>query len=283
MKENLIALSFYLLAGCSLNAAIIAEEYFNGYGSTTVNVEGLPNGGFGFADAWGKEGGDDDADADYQQGTGLSWGGAGYDNAGNLTGGNDGAAVYSNQAGTSIPARNFTTAATGTVWFSALISIDEVNDRAVLWVDGTDDNSGNSGTFFGVLDGSIHMRYNGTTNLTSAGAPTTGIHLLLGKAELDVSGGNDRLSFWFDPDLSGGEGGLGAATYSDSGADAFGSSIEGVAFLVRDNDSVAAGGEVIDAIRVGTTFDSVTSIPEPRTLTLLGLTGLAGLAAMRRR
>ncbi len=236
------------------SSSVVAEDFFNAYGSTTTNVQGL-NGGSGWSSVWGNSNADAD-DAEFLPGSDLSWPGGGYDNADNLTGATDGALVYAgNLPGSAIPSREFSTAAT-TLWFSALISIDEVDDRAVLWIDSTHAAS-NSGDFFGVLDGSIQMRYDGT-DFTSAGAPMAGTHLLLGKAELNVSGSNDRLSFWFNPDLSGGEGGLPGPTYSDASADTFGNSVDGIGILLRDNTEEAAGGEIIDAIRIGTTFDSVT-------------------------
>jgi arylsulfatase A-like enzyme len=249
------ALDYYgnrLSAGGS---SVIAEEFFNSYGSSTTNIDGL-NGGIGWSSSWGSSDTDDD-DSDYIQGTGLSWIGTGYDDSKNLTGANDGALVYAGDlAGSAIPSREFSTSAT-TLWFSALISIDETNDRAVLWIDSTT-SSVNSGDFFGVMDGNIQMRYNGSSNYTSAGAPTTGTHLLLGKAEINVSGSNDRLSFWFNPVLSGGEAGLGTATYSDASANTFGTTIDGIGILLRDNTQVPIGGEIIDAIRIGTSFESVT-------------------------
>ncbi|MCH7228950.1 PEP-CTERM sorting domain-containing protein [Haloferula sp. A504] len=262
-----------------INAAIIATEYFNGYGTSEITSSGSNlNGGSGWDGAWTP------SDIRYLPGTSISPGITGYDNSANLGGTGDGALAFATSASPSIAIREFTTTAT-TVWFSALISIDESVDRAVLWIDSTGlSDWGND--FIGVLDGNIQMRYDGN-NLTSAGAPTTGTHLLLAKAELNVSGANDRLSFWFDPDLSGGESGLGAVTYSDDTADTFGTSLDGIGVLLVNrspdgsggfNTDAPDGGELIDAIRVGTTFADV--VPEPST-TLLG--GLGLLALLRRR
>ena len=123
--------------------------------------------------------------------TSLSYTATGYDNSANLSGPGNGAMAYSgNGPGVSTATRSFTTSS-GVVWFSALISIDETWDRAILWIDSVGGSFGDD--FVGVLDGNIQMRYN-ATNLTTAGAPTTGTHLLLAKAEIDVSGSNDRLT-----------------------------------------------------------------------------------------
>lgn len=282
-----------LIAGCAAmtqqaGATVIATEYFNGYGASEIKSDGTNlSSGTGWDTAW------TNADEKYVPGTSISYAAAGYDNSGNLSGAGDGAMVYAGNLpnpSVSIVTRNFTTTS-DTVWYSALISIDEAWDRALLWIASPDDASwGND--FVGVLDGNIHMRYN-NNNVTSAGASTAGTHLLLAKAELNVSGANDRLSFWFNPDLSSGEGGLGAATYTDDSADTFGTALGrvGVMLIDRDQDGSGGfvsdpneeivGGELIDAIRVGTTFADVTTVPEPSSLALLGLGGL--LIARRRR
>ncbi|MCH7228952.1 sulfatase-like hydrolase/transferase [Haloferula sp. A504] len=258
----LFALSPMLAAG--IRAEVIATEYFNGYGTSEITSNGSNlNGGSGWGGAWTP------SDIRYLPGTSLSPGITGYENSANLAGPGDGALAYATSANPSIAIREFTTSAT-TVWFSALISIDESIDRAVLWIDSSGlSDWGND--FVGVLDGNIQMRYDGN-NLTSAGAPSTGTHLLLAKAELNVSGANDRLSFWFNPDLSGGEAGLGAATYSQDSADTFGTSLDGIGALLVNrspdgsggfNTDVPDGGELMDAIRVGTTFADVTEQEAP--------------------
>jgi hypothetical protein len=285
-----ISRSLSLLAGgfcagsMTSNAAVIATEYFNGYGTSEIQSNGSSlNGGSGWTSAWLN------ADEKYVPNLNISTSIAGYDNSANLSGSTNGAMAYSgNLPSVSSATRSFSTSST-TVWFSALISIDEIWDRAVLWIDATQTSAGDTGNdFIGVLDGAIQMRYN-NTNVTSAGAPTVGTHLLLAKAEIDVSGTNDRLSFWFNPNLTGGEGGLGTATYTDASADTFGTAINGIGVLLVDRDfdgsfytsdpnNEVVNGELIDAIRVGTTFADV--IPEPSTA-LLG--GLGMLALLRRR
>ena len=258
-----------------IHAEQIAVEYFNGYGTAEIKSNHLgPNpleGGTGWTSptsAWYN------ADEKYVPGVSLSVSIPGYDNSGNLSGPGDGAFAYAGNLpnpSVSTATRAFSTTAT-TVWFSALISIDEVWDRAILWIDATETSAGSFGNdFVGVLDGNIQMRVD-NFNLISAGPPTVGTHLLLAKAEINVNGLNDRLTFWFDPDLSGGEVGLGAPTYTDDLSDTFGDSINGIGVLlanrdvvdgivVTDSDTEVEGGELIDAIRVGTTLDDVISAP----------------------
>jgi arylsulfatase A len=247
------------------NAEIIATEYFNGYGISAIKSDGSNlTGGTGWTNFW------TNGDATYLPGTSLPYSVIGFQNSTNLNGPGDGALGYSgNLPGGSTIIREFTPL-TGTVWLSALISIDEPIDRAILWIDSQGATAGNN--FVGVLDGNVHMRYDGN-NLISAASPTVGTHLLVAKAEVDVDGFNDRLTFWFDPDLSGGEAGLGDPTYSADSADTFESSIAGLGALLVNRSSDGAGGfvsdepdggELIDAIRVGTSFaDVVAPIPPP--------------------
>ena len=253
-QRNMALFALGSVLATPLHAGLVAAEYFNGYGtSEKVSNGGNLNGGTGWSGAWSN------AKVKYLPGTSLSYSATGYDNSANLGGTGDGAMAYAGNLPSpsgSIATRGFTALA-GTAWFSALISIDEAADRSTLWIgtDGTD--------FVGVLDGVIQMRYNGT-NLTSAGAATTGTHLVLAKVEINASGSNDRLSFWFNPDLSGGEGGLGTATYTQDNADTFGTSIDGIGVLLRDDDAATVnGGESIDAIRVGTTFADVVAPGNP--------------------
>ncbi|MBN2163132.1 MAG: hypothetical protein JW713_09320 [Pontiellaceae bacterium] len=267
------------LAASTTYGTMIATEYFNDYGTTATNLN--PAGGTALSGGSGWDGGwvghSDplrDEKAEYVPGAGLSWNQPGYYNDQNQTGANDGAAVaYPAGTGLTTPYRNITTSET-TIWASALISIDDTADRAVLWLDYT---STGANDFVGVLDGNIYMRYN-NVNTTSAGAPTTGTHLILTKSVINTSG-NDSLSFWFDPDLSGGESGLGAATYEASNADTFGNSFSGIGVLLANASGGSGSNETMDSILIGTTFTDV--IPEPAVGTLL--IGGAGLLLIVRR
>jgi hypothetical protein len=257
------------LAG-SMNAAIIATEYFNGYGSSNLTMEGISDGGgTGWTSEWGAANTGTD-DNEYRAGSSLSISKAGYDNSDNLSGATHGAVGYdANNSGPSASVRTFSTTAT-TVWFSILVNRGNTTSNALLWIDTVD--AGSQNDFIGLLGGEFEMRYNNvtTTNNTLVAADTT--YLILAKAEIDVSGNNDRLSFWFDPTLTGGEAGLGTATSVADNADTFGTTIDGIAVQMN-------GEGLLDAIRVGTTFADV--VPEP-SVALLGGLGLLGLLRRRR-
>ena len=229
-------------------AEVIATEYFNNYGESTVFSGGL-GGGTGWTSAWSA------SDVEYGPGTSISHSVAGYDNSANESGSGDGACRSQGNV-TGDPSTTFRTipATGGTVWFSALISMDGA-DLAILWLDAT---SATSNDFIGVLDGNIQMRFEGTN--TTNGSVSSGTHLILGKAEVDYSGILDRLSYWFDPDLAGGEGGLGTATLTQQGVDAFGTAINGIGVLMAGDEG---GYEYLDAIRVGTAFADVTDAGDP--------------------
>ncbi len=280
-SNRLPAIATALLAGAlSSNAAIIATEYFNGYGASATYTGGL-SGGTGWTSNWSP------SDASYEPGSSLSYTATGYDNSANLSGASDGAATGTGNVTTdpTTAYRTFDDGDASTIWISSLISMDG-SDRAVLWIDAT---SSTPAHFIGVLDGQIVMRYNdgssntiGTvgawgnnTNPNGNATFTSGTALLLAKVEV-ANGGNDTFSFWFNPDLSGGEAGLGTATISaPAGADLFGDEIGGIGMLIVGDEG---GNEYIDALRVGTTFADV--VPEP-SMALLG--GLGLLALLRRR
>jgi len=252
-------------------AAVIATEYFNGYGATDLTMEAIPDGGgFGWTSEWGAANIGTD-DNEYRAGANLTISKPGYDNSENLSGTTHGAVGFdANNAGPSTSARTLNTTAT-TVWFSALVSRGNATSHALLWIDTTHGGDGND--FIGLLSGEYEMRYNNVTTTNNVLVTANTTYLVLGKAEIDVSGNNDRLSFWFDPDLTGGEAGLGSPTASAEDADTFGTSIDGIGVMMTNEG-------LLDAIRVGTTYADV--IPEPSSVCLLAA-GLLGLIGLRRR
>jgi len=240
---------------------VVITEYFTGYGTTVTHIGGL-NGGTGWEGGWA------DQDAEYVPGLHLQSSMAEMDRMGNQTGVDDGAARWKNTQGGPIVARKFSRELGGTVWISALVQLTG-NDRALLWLDADPDvNNGNSGSFIGIDDSNgrrLWMRFgNGGDAFAAKEVALNTPHVLFGKVELDVSGDNDRVSFWLNPDLSGGEAGLGTpdlVSTSIANGDVFGPTLTGIAIQLVDRDGDGIGSAV-DAIRISnrpTAFEDVTS------------------------
>ncbi|GEM_PF-1505309 len=243
------------------DAPELITEYFNGYGSSILNIGGL-NGGSGWEGGWASQ------DAEYIPGLQLESSQAEMDGVANQTDAEDGAVRWKDSAGGPIVARKFSRTLDGTVWISALLQLSG-NDRALVWLDADPAvNNGNSGSFIGIDDNNgrrLWMRFNNGSDAFAAKPITLNTpHLLLGKVELDVTGSADRVSFWLNPDLAGGEGGLGDPDLSSSAissTDAFGPSLGGIAIQLVDRDGDGKGS-AIDAIRISnraSAFQDVTS------------------------
>lgn len=265
-----IAASFGVgAAHTQAHAALIAEEYFD-YGSADLPLA-QRNGGTGWDGQWDNSPATTAYDADLNLTANIT----GYSNAGNV-----GGSATLGSGSTNIHSRKLDTSAT-TVWFSAVVNIDAATDRVLFWIDSTPAQV-NSGDFIGVNNGNAAFRYN-SPNVTQTGpaASTTEPFLILAKAELDVSGQNDRLSYWFAPTDVTSEASLGTATFTSASADTFDDSIGGIALQFAGGSSTPGS---IDAIRVGTELSDVTAfvIPEPASLALLGL-GSVLIAGRRRR
>ena len=248
---------------------VVITEFFNGYGSTNLDIGGL-KGGTGWGGAWGLD------DGEYEAGTQLIYSAqdALYDNSGNQNDADDGRVRWTSTDGGAIIPRPFARSLDGTVWISALVRMTG-NDRAFIWLDSDEDVSGgNSGTFFGIDDhggGSLTIRFNDTTSpydqvFVEETIPLNTTHLFLAKVEVDYSGSDDRVSFWFNPDLSGGEAGLGTpdilSTHIATG-DALGIALDGIAIQLVDRDTDGAGS-IMDALRISnlpTAFHDVTAPP----------------------
>ncbi|HEX7010548.1 MAG TPA: hypothetical protein VF184_11230 [Phycisphaeraceae bacterium] len=271
-------------ASLGLASAAWAEtitEYFNGYGESTVDLSGLGAAGDGWSTGW-----IDNTNPDYVPGTQLTYTAAGYSNAGNESGPDDGAAVYGGGTAGSIVRRGVGEfpGLGGTIWVSALVRISEANGEVLLWLGGSSANN-----YIAIRTGQVAFRYNGASQ-TGAAVATNQTHLMLAKIQVNVDGDNDTIEYWFDPDLSGGEAGLGAAVFSGSGQHVFGqTTVEGETVLLDMSGirlSFAGAGSTIDAIRISNDADGflkVTSaIPEPATVGLSAAGALTLLMHRRR-
>lgn len=275
-----------------LETAASAEtitDHFNDYGTvsdansdtTLMGRQSLtPSENAGWAGPWTFETG-----PDYFSGERLTYTAPGYNNGPNQGDANDGTAgAGTNSAGGlqgnagSVAQRFFATPLTGTIWVSALSRYSSTSGETLLWLERQEDND------YVAIRGSANgqearLRYNGGADI-AAGTGTFAFdttRLFLVKIQMNVDGSNDSVDFYVNPDLSGGEAGLGAPLLSGSGGDAFGVALDGISVSFTDF------GSRFDALRVSNdanAFEQVTLIPEPASF---GLLGLGGLLALRRR
>ncbi len=94
------------------------------------------------------------------------------------------------------------------------------------------------------------------------------------------------VNLWINPNAGAQAGSSISATYTDTTPTDGGGSAGFLGFYVRTTiDSVPAESILIDDLRVGTDWSSVTAIPEPSTYALAsaGVAGLCALACRRRR
>jgi hypothetical protein len=281
-----------LVLGVNFLRAATVSEYFNDYGTVNGQLSGLA-GGSGWSGAWTGI-----TTLLYTAGTQVNYSATGYSTTGNASDANDGSATGSGTG--SIAYRQFT-GMTGSIWLSVATTEPALTSDFLFWLDKTDTSTAGTSRDFAALRGST-----GVTPAAGGGPPEPLIeldavldssnnvdfaintpHLMLLRVDMNFSGSNDRVLFWVDPDLSGGEAGLGQTVGSTNGpvylknsSDCFGLTFDGIGL------SSSTGGVAIDAIRISNDADgytfAATGVPEPSCGLLLA-TGVALLGLRRRR
>jgi hypothetical protein len=177
--------------------------------------------------------------------------------------------------------RALATALTGdTVWFSLLLQNQADTSRGGISFNGNTFSPSNPR----IQSTGKTLFVNGSTasgDVFVAGQTA----LVLGRITVaDV--GNDTFEVWVNPDVSGGEAGLGIATGSNTGAYFGAGGINRIGNISYGHNSNA--GAIVDMIYLSdgpnafADVTGITAIPEPSTALLLGW-GCLGLALMKRR
>lgn len=255
------------------NAALIAEENFNYAASIITNdvtdsqLTGA-NGGTGWTSAWVASNHGNAFTATTQTHPGLVTSGA------NLL---SKMALDPGPAAWDFGASRFFTSQTGRVWGSATINFSQVPDYFEFKLN--EDINVNWSAKFGFNSGNIFTEHSGPgANVTAAFAPSLNTTYFV--AFTYDSTGASPTTFYVNPDNLGDVDGsgepAGALAFASFSAPNYGMNAVGnVSFYAGDNSLFT-----IDDIRVGTTWESVSPIPEP-SAALLGAIG--GLMLLRRR
>lgn len=271
------------LAGLTANAQTLSSETFAGYTPGTLLRNDTPSPATaGYTGNWtavdfGNVGAGTIAGA-------LSYGGAGYNNDGvNHIGVAASADIYDYNSGRDYRVLDSSTAVTSstaeTLYFSFLFQsgqeygattyqmLDLYNgntaDANRTFTAGLTGNGGNSGNQYDFGVNEAYSNFGVSAN--------TGVHLFVAEFNLSATAGADSVTVWLDPTL-----GLGNPA---GGVTVSGQNIAFDRLSISDYSGNSANW---GNIRFGTTFDAVT-VPEPSTLALAGLGGLALLFRRRRQ
>jgi len=299
MKRITVMFTAVALSAFTLSSHGLITEYANNYGTVDIDpIDGL-NGGTGWTGAWVNAKGNNGHRFEFDTSLNLMYGGAGYSNTGNETDADDGAFDRTNNS--PFYTREFASTSAPSIWMSALIRgergdgrsqprVGLVGDLGDFEAGFTDDAPGsdvagseNRGFLF--VDGSA-----GDVTDTSI-IYDTGVHLVLAQLLLNGAGA-DTVNVWIDPDLStvGTLGVAGLGTPELTGMAEIGSQVSAVQILgeqtdadidaIRISDSVNGLLEVLSGEVVPVQEPAAPAVPEPASIALLGL---GGLALLRRR
>jgi len=299
MKKLLLTLALGGVIGASLQGAVILYDDFSDY--SAGNVDGVAGsattGSYGGAVGSGSpsdwDGDDAGGFATFETGTGLSY-------PGMTT--TDGVLQINRPSGSFnqgfYNANNSVNGAAGNsvLYFSALINISSGTEGARFGLDLSDDVTGARRSEIGFTAAGNAGIWNNALfdeadpipapNVSSTGTyafDTT--YLLVGKIEdhSNWSGSNDRVTMWLNPsdNVEANNAALLDVEVGFNGLFPSDSNITEFALQAGTQD---AGDTVqFDQLRIGTEFSDVVAIPEPSTIALLGLAGLATIMGLRRR
>ena len=269
----------WAVAGSAHAAAI--TEYFNDYGTVQANINGLGSATGGWSGAWAHS-----LSCYYEPGINGAYNQTGYSNAGNQTGTNDGCAAH--HTSTYVGSRGFDQTMGNDCWMSVLMTFSNNTYAATSfilnpWSDMNWPGDGNSDGCFGLdrIDGQAKAWFaygagGARSTIASTDTHADGTwHLFVARLEVNYDANqNDRLAVWIDPaELTSGAAGLGTPVFLGQGQDCI-SPLSRVG-LNCGNTSY------IDSIRISDSGLNAVLVPEPSTLTLLGLAAL--LMLLRRR
>jgi hypothetical protein len=175
------------------------------------------------------------------------------------------------------------TDAEGVSWFSVLLQFNGGVPPFARFLLYGDNQSSGDGFGFEVASDGIMARITGGNGSKSTATVTLGqTHLFVGKIDFDAN--STTVSVWMDPAGLSSESALGTETAThtadptETGKYVFSS---GSWFYPRYEDNGGNTGVVFDEFRAGTELGDVV-VPEPTTMVLLGLGGLAALKKRRR-
>ncbi|HMP84145.1 MAG TPA: PEP-CTERM sorting domain-containing protein [Verrucomicrobiota bacterium] len=312
VRSLVVALTLCISGAMSTNAGLIAYEGFD-Y-APDAGISGL-NGGFGWGNSWVTAGGSEFAT---NVSGSLSYGGV--SSTGNALRVGVASDLSQGNPGTQAPQRNLenplgtygSTIWIGLLWQSLTTdaergSLAGFRETKIGFFDGANPASMSrtgtervavgiphtytaNGTVNGVPNQQLLDEYSiylSSTQQASGVAtergtdPANTVFLLL-RMDLDGTAANDTLSLWVNPNVGAGEGGLGAAMaiWNTVNLDA----INGFRFQVANSNASGINGQMlVDELRIGTTFaDTVTGIPEPGALALVGIGAAALMIVVRR-